>query len=1207
MKKEPVMRYQTKLAFQMILLALALLLSVSALAFGQEITGSINGTVKDSTGAAVKGATVTITDSAQKVVARTIVTDDEGQFSAPNLPSANYDVAVEAPNFKKHIESKVKVDVGQRRTVDVALEAGNIAEVVTVEAAPLAVQLTTPTAATVISGDQVRELSLNNRNWVQLVALAPGVSNDLADQVYVGTTNPAGQANTINISVNGARSAQNTYRVDGADITDRGSNITIQAYPSVDSIAEFSVVRSLFPAEMGGSGGGLVNIITRSGGDRFHGSFFEFVRNEKLNANDFLSNTSTNPAFGRESNGKAKRTPFRYNNYGFTVGGPVYTPRFGEGGKSFGRMKNTFFFFSEEQRKDHRFPLLSSTVPDLNMRQGIFPIDICLSSNVPTTATATCLNILPAGTPLSSKATINPVAQQYLNFIYNKLPLPTDPLTRALLFPALNQADFRQEIVKIDHTFTNKWSMYYRYERDKIPTEDVNSLFSSGSGLPGVSTTQTDSPGKTHTFQSTYVASPSLVIVGRFTYGYGAILSKNIGLLALRNSPITPPLAYPNTRDRVPTVSGNGFSALQSFGPYDNFSWKKNTSGDVTWSKNSHSFKFGAVYGSYRKNENALAGSNEGTYSGFLNTLPTSVNQANVLAPQIAGQDTNATRRANFQSFANFLLGTNVTFSQAHFDYTADLRQKVVESYFQDEWKFRKTLTLYYGVRHSYFGSPYDVNGRLSTFDPKRFNPADAPVVNGAGNRVAGTGNFCNGLIVNSQNYKTAANNCTPTISPWGKYVVKAPTKNFSPRVGLAWDPFGKSTTSIRAGYGIFYDQVLNGTYEQNIGQNPPYQETFTQTVTRLDQPVPTGATVTAATSLTSLSVRAVQPEWKDPYMQQWSFDVQHQFGNSGKSLLDVGYFGSKGTHLIGALELNDLPKGKALNSLCAVGTSTTPTIACQAPGFAFTSTANSAILDQIRPYRGYRSINMIAPAFNSNYHSLQVSATQRFSGNSQVNLAYTFSKNLTDNQTDRSTAPEDSYNIRLDRGRATLDRRHVLSVNYIYEIPFFRKQENVAGKVLGGWQASGIVVYNTGVPMTVTTSSFDAAGLGNVPALVAGNRPNVLCDPNASGPHDRLQYFTTACFQPNPTNTSTGVPNVVGNSGRGIINGPPTRRVDFTMTKIVRFGETMQLQLRGEAFNIFNWTNFRALSTNVTASTFGQVTTVRDPRTIQLGLKFIF
>src|SRR6185503_833044 len=164
-----------------------------------------------------------------------------------------------------------------------------------------------------------------------------------------------------------------------------------------------------------------------------------------------------------------------------------------------------FFFFSEEQRRDIRYPTLSSTVPDLNMRQGIFPIDICLSANAPTTATATCLNVLPAGTPISSKIAINPVAQQYLSFIYNKLPAPTDPVSRALVFPAKNVAEFRQEILKFDHSFSNSVSAYYRFENDKIPTEDVNSLFSSGSGLPGVSATSTDSPGKAHTAQLTYV------------------------------------------------------------------------------------------------------------------------------------------------------------------------------------------------------------------------------------------------------------------------------------------------------------------------------------------------------------------------------------------------------------------------------------------------------------------------------------------------------------------------------------------------------------------------------------------------------------------------------------------------------------------------------------------------------------------------------
>jgi hypothetical protein len=304
---------------------------------------------------------------------------------------------------------------------------------------------------------------------------------------------------------------------------------------------------------------------------------------------------------------------------------------------------------------------------------------------------------------------------------------------------------------------------------------------------------------------------------------------------------------------------------------------------------------------------------------------------------------------------------------------------------------------------------------------------------------------------------------------------------------------------------------------------------------------------------------------------------------------------------------LNEVPAGKALSSLCAVGTSTTPTVPCQNPGAAFTSTANTAILDQIRPYRGYRSIAIITPQFNSNYHSLQISGQRRFTGASQIGLAYTWAKNLTDNQTDRSTAPQNSYANKSDYGRATLDRRHVFTLSYIYELPFYRGQHDFAGKLLGGWQVSGLALYRTGVPFTPTTSSFDAAGLGLVPALVAGARPNTLCDPNVNAPHTLQQYFNTACFSANPTVTTTGVPNVIGNAGRGVIDGPTTTRFDFTLAKNIRLGETMKIQLRAEAFNILNHTNFQTIITNVTLATYGNVTVVRDPRTIQLGAKFIF
>jgi hypothetical protein len=1205
------MTHHLKNGLRGLLLIVAFCLTGSV--YAQETTGNLVGSVKDAGGGAVKGATITVTDRDQKVVVRTVTTNDEGQFSVPLLPVATYDVAVEAASFKKHIDTAVKIDVNERHNLDVTLEAGNISEVVTVVADPVTVELTTPTTATVINGSQARELSLNNRNWVQLVTLAPGVTNDLADQVYVGTTNPDGQANTINISVNGARSSQNTFTVDGADITDRGSNITIQAYPSVDSIGEFTVLRSLFPAESGRSGGGQINIVTRSGATAFHGSGYEFIRNEAFNANNFLINTATTPPFGRDpSNGKAKRPPFRYNDYGFTIGGPIYLPRFGEGGRSIRLIKNTFFFFSEENRRDRRFSAAGTvTVPDANLRNGIFPIPVCI--NRPALGEANCTGsfILPAGTPIHASF-FSPAAAAYVAGIYNRLPLPNAGTAAApynLIVALPGVADFNQQIIKIDHTFTSKLSAYYRFENDKIPTIDANSLFSSGSGLPGVSTTSTNSPGRAHTFQMTYALDPNTIIEGRYTYGYGAILSQNIGFLALANTSIPVALPFPNARDRIPSVTNNGFSNLTSFGPYDNFSYKHNFSGSLTKIFGNHTTKFGATYSIYRKNENALAGNNEGLFSAFSTTQPTGVSTS--------------TLNQNIQRFANFLVGNVTTFSQAHFDYTADLRQKAFEAYGQDEWRFRKNLTIYYGVRYSYFPSPYDKNGRLSNFDPSFFTAASAEQVTGAGNRIVGTGNFCDGIIVNSQNFTTgpAAFNCTPTSSPFGKYVVKVSKHDFAPRFGIAWDPFGKGTTSIRTGYGIYHEQVLVGTYEQNIGQNPPYQETLTASGTRLDNPagafvVPTGIQ----------SLRAVQTDFHTPYMQQWELDIEHTF--HGNIFLSVGYYGSKGTHLIGLTELNDLPPGLALNSLCAPGNgfytqTPAPTLVrCQPAGYAFrnssTATGNPnvvgataftdvRILDQLRPYRGYLSIAQIQPRYNSNYHSLQVFAQRRFSGNSQVNLAYTWSKNLTDSPNDRTTAPQDTYNIPGEYQRATLDRRHVLVINYVYELPFFKRQNNFVGKVLGGWQASGIATYNSGLPFSPSTSNFDPAGTG---ALLANPtlRPNLLCDPNVGAPHTLQQWFNTSCFQLNPASTVTGLPNTIGNAGRGIIDGPPTKRVDFTMAKRLRFNERFDLQLRAEVFNIFNHTNFRTIgSGNVTSSLYGTITGVRDPRTMQFGLKLNF
>lgn len=1205
--------------------AIVISLAFAGMSFAQEVTGSIVGTVKDSNGAAVAGATVTITDpSKNNIVVRTATTNDDGEFSAPNLPVSTYNVTVEAPNFKKAVNSGIKVDLGQRRAVDVMLAAGRIDETVTVEAGVVGVELATPTAGTTINGDQVRELSLNNRNWVQLIAIAPGVSNDLSDQVYTGTTNPEGQANTINISVNGGRSSQNTYTVDGADVTDRGSNITIQSYPSVDSIGEFKVLRSLYPAESGRSGGGQVNVITRSGTGRFRGSAYEFVRNDAFNANSFLNNAQTTPQFGRDSEGKAKRPPFRYNNYGWTLSGPVYFLKFGEKDPDdsyFGKWDRTFFFFSQEFRKDRRFSAAAiANVPTAGMRAGVFPVDVCIGRNNVPAETCAVGNPgrLTAGTPIPASM-LSPAAVAYLNGVFNNMPLPnaataTNPF--GLSVSIRNVSDFQQEIIKVDHSFNDKLSMFYRYGRDQIPTIDGNALFSSGSGIPDVSTTSTNSPGRTHTFQMTFAPSSNLIFEGRFNFGYGAILSENIGTLSLTRTQVPITLPFTNQRDRIPSITGLGLNNLTSFGPYDNFSWKSNTTGSVTWIAGSHTMKFGSTYSKYRKNENALAGNNEGLFSAWSATLASGV--------------ANTTANQTYARWANFLVGNTNAFSQASFDYTADLRQITFEAYAQDEYRFRPNITIYAGVRYSFFGAPWDKNGRLSNFIPELWDRANAPQVAGAGNRilnVAGVanGNWCNGIIVNSQNVQTgpAAFNCSPTISPYGKFVIDVGKNDFAPRVGLAWDPFGKGTTSVRLGYGIYHEQVLNGPFLQNIGVNPPYQVTATVSVpTRLDAPA---AGVSSAAGVQSL--RAVQHDWETPYMQHWSLDMQHQL--TSKTLFTIGYFGSKGTNLIGLTEMNAIRPGTALNSLCAQGAAyygqtPAPTLVpCQNPGYVFRNTAAAPenpngtttdilILDQIRPYKGFRSIAMVQPRYDSNYHSMQFSAQHRFTGSSQINVAYTFAKNLTNNISDRSNSPQNTYDIESEWGRANLDRRHVFNLNYIYELPFFRKQKGIVGKVLGGWQLSGIFSTMTGLPFNISTSNFDPAGMGIINTNPVG-RPNYLCDVNASAPNQATGFINTQCIQRNPSNTENTRllgfwPTRPGTSPRGIVEGPGTNRVDFTMSKNLRFGERFSVQLRGEAFNVFNWTNFRGFtSLNNTSTAFGTIGTVRDPRVLQFGAKVNF
>ena len=1088
-------------------------------AAAQETTGTILGTVQDAQSKPVPKASVTLVNADTNVMVRAVVSNDIGQYSAPLLPIGHYTVTAESSGFKKATRTGVELNVNDHLTINFTLELGTVAESVTVQAEALQVDLQTPTASGLITGTQLRELSLNNRNYIQLVALMPGVATGFrSDQPEIGVTSFTGLSNQVNLSINGNRPTQNNWTIDGADNVDRGANLTLLTFPSVDAIAEFKVLRGQYNPEFGRSSSGEINVVTRGGGSDFHGSLYEFFRNDALQANSFFNNAA----------GIAKPA-LRYNNFGGTFSGPIYK-------------KKTFFFFSEDVRRVKTFSTFIGTVPTLAERAGTFATPVCLNR----ACTAT-------GTQVTS---INPAAAAYIKDIFSKLPPPLDPSTDSATFLGQNIFNHRQEIIRVDHVFGPKLSAFGRFVNDSIPTVEPRGLF-TGASLPGVSTTQTNSPGRSFTARATMTFSPTILNELGYAYSYGAVISDPTGLGSTAASPdvlgaITLPL--PSTITRVPDLSFSDNSGVFGFGPYRDFNRNHNFFDNFTRILGRHTVKFGGSFHWYQKSENA-AGGNNGSFSFDDSPRPTGT--------------------PNFrQEWANFLLGLVSTYTQNSVDFHAEVRQRQLEVFGQDEFRVLPNLTLTYGVRYSYFGPATDALGHATTFDPPRFDPAQAPLINQAnGLLVAGTGTPLNGVVTGGANSK------------FGNAVTRHDSLDFAPRVGFAWDPFKTGKTSVRGGYGIFFDAPAVNSLEQFQFSNPPFVKNITISGTTLDNP----GSVVPNLNLVPPFLGGPAPDWRQPYSQQWSLDVQRQLWAG--IMLDVGYYGNNGKHLLGVVDINEPLPGAVLTA----GFSPAISLPITSSG---TPTRR---LNFIRPFRGYDAINLFKTIFSSSYHSLQVSAQKRLRGNSLLVFNYTYSHDSTTAQSDFS-APQNSYDIRAENGPTRFNRPHIFNANFIYELPWMRNQEGVAGHLLGGWEVSGIIYVYSGLPLTVTQRS-DPAGLGVRDAnSFAGGRPDRVGDPNSNAPHTANQWFNISAFASVPSGQVRP-----GDSPPGAVRGPGAQRFDLSLFKNIRIVESMKLQFRAEAINAFNHTNFDAVSTRLGASTFGQVLTAREARVMQLALKFSF
>ena len=1134
------------------LLLSIVVLSLSAASLGQQLAATLTGTVTDASGAVVPNANVVVHSNDTGTDVRSVTASSTGDFNITNIPAGRYTVTVKSEGFQTFAASDVILNVAEKHTLNVQLKAGKVSESVEVTAENTPIQTTTAEESGTVTGEQVRELALNNRNFEQLVLLQPGVANQLPDKVGFGLQN------NTQISINGARTGANNWTVDGGDINDSGSNGTLLNTPGIDAIQEFTLERSNYDAAFGRSGGGQVVVATKSGTNQFHGSAFEFNRNNYYNANTF--GARENIALGGSP--ADNKTPIeRYNDYGFTIGGPLFIPKLYHPDKN-----KTFFFWSEEWRKASLPATNTINVPTAAQLAGSFTTPI-------TVAPAGCVTS-SGGTYTISPSCFSQNASAYLNTFMKQYPANSSGLL-VTNYSALN--NFRQDIIRLDQNVGDKVRLYARYMEDVVPQNAPFSLWGGGN-YPGVETTSINAPGRNLVVNATATISPRVVNEVEFVDAWGAINSDLTNAIA--NSPsftskLTNNTAFSDPYGRAPNASIDGYTGLgNGSAPYHERNISKTIFDNLSIQHGNQTIRVGFTAMWMQKTENGDGGAANFSF--------TSANNGN-------------------DPFANFLLGQADNYSQQNHDTVPHLRYLNFETYVQDDWKVTSRLTLNLGVRYSYFPSPTDSNNTLVNFDQNLFNPANAPTINpNTGNMTGPTANaatYANGLIL-PKGAACAAGQAIPaqfvSCSPYGGRVNPSSNNNWGPRLGLAYDPFGNGKWAVRAGFGVFYDRTLNGIWEQNAFADPPLVQTTsvvntaTSTLNLFDNPLggqAAGAPI-GPVSLTSTGT----PTFKVPSYLDYNLSVQHEV--MPNTVLEVGYVGTSGRHLLGDVDLNQ------------------PTVA--------TREGNPQVfVNAIAPFLGYAGVKSRATIFTSNYNSLQVSLNRRLSKGLTVGAAYTWSKLLTTNPQDRDLATYNTYNLKQSYGPSTLNTPQMFVLSYVYEFPFYRSQQGIAGHVLGGWELSGITTIQSGQSLSITQSNdpwslvtinsttpycsaapcpLYPGGLGMGSSSISIRADQVG---SASGSKSVLKFFNTAAF--------TDAVGHFGTSRPGTLLGPGYQIWDMSLMKNIKFGERASLQLRLETFNTFNHGSPNSIDTGVDDGAFGAVNGWHDPRNLQIGAKIRF
>ena len=1175
-----------------------------------QANSTVSGIVTDQSGAVVGGAKIALTNPATGETHNTL-SDGTGLYEIAGLNAGTYDLKVTAKSFQTYEQKGVVVDISRTFRVDVKLTVGDVSQTVTVQADALAVQSDSNVVSTLINEQQISELPTNGRNVISLAALGLGVSGNLPD-----FQNPLSVNASFAISFNGLSQAHNIWLIDGGEAYDRGSGGKMSLMPSQDALGEFQVLASNYPPDYGISSGGTVTMSIKSGTSKFHGEAWEFDRNNAFDARNYF-----NPA-------PQAISELRYNVFGANLGGPVFIPHIYNESR-----KKTFFFYNEEWRKEvtGNSPNPLNTVPGGDEVTAASNFTYTVPSYYPSDQAGKVY--VPVVSPTSrvgmAIAAYNAAAPDGGQLVAGQ-PFPGNVIPAALLdpnallfnttknIPAATSANdsytpsggklpvnVREDLFRIDHSCNDKWQVFGHMVHDAEDSVQATPLWQSDT-YPTVGSNFSN-PAWGSVIKLTGQISPTVVLEAAFNYDGNKI---DIVPTAAGGANFVKPSGWSaatyfqnnNALNRLPnltfnTIPNNG-NTNSTWGP-GNDPWRNGAEDyaevlGLSVTKGKHQMKFGGGYNRYIKNQ-IIGNNTEGNYT-FNDGWDTSKHLpiSSPGAPQLTGD-----------SYLDFLLGLATQYSQPNIDPINHYVNQTPSIYAEDNWHVNPRLSVQYGLRYDALPHVWERNNQVSNFVPADYNTALEPVFdpNGSGAICGGvTASGCTGAspglqtINGIQYYMNGIAVAGQDGTPRG--VVKNFWKTYQPRLGFSLDLTGTGKTVLRGGFGTFFERIQGNDIYDTAGKAPFIDQPSASNVEFTNTSASWQSGTAASTPLfTQQFEQSMAQYYPDPATAMFSLGVQHEIAPS--LILITQYVGNIDWHQQVNEYLNDYP----LNTSMAIrsgAVSLTPVQALQTV-----------------TYPGFGQIEEFENIATGTYNSLQIGLRQQNKHGLSYEFDYTYGHQIDStvisSDTPNGNPSSDPWNLKYDKGSGILDRRQVFNGNYEYKIPLFAHDSGLVHTVLGGWEVSGTVISETGLPWAGNAApgdgGADTVGLGGGYTI----RPNIAGKPHyvqahtTVGTNSGYQYVSQAGFsQPIPAWLG-GPNNGFGDAGKDAVVGPG--RTDFTtaLYKSFAFGEGAHFEFRADTFNTFNHTQFNAFNSNVNEQNFGFVTGAQDPRVWEFGGKFVF